>query len=47
MSLAPFTTILVDKAANVRLNGAEKVSVSLRNRLEKMSFSLHNALEKV
>ena len=43
----PFSSKLAGLAENVRLNGAEKVSVSLRNRLEKVLVSLRNGLEKV
>ena len=45
--LTPFSSKSADYNEYVRLKGAEKLSVSLRNGLEKASFSLRNELEKM
>ena len=42
----PFTPKLADLAENVRLKGAEKKAVSLRNGPEKQAVGLRNGLEK-
>ena len=45
-SFAPFTTKIAYQAENVKLKGAEKVSVSVRHGLEEVSVSLCNGFEK-
>ena len=45
-SCPPFIPKLADLAENVRLKGAEKQAVSLRNGPEKQAVSLRNGLEK-
>ena len=45
-SCPPFTLKLADLIENVRLKGAEKQAVSLRNGPEKQAVSLRNGLEK-
>ena len=42
----PFPPKLADFAENIRVKGAEKQAVSLRNGPEKQAVSLRNGLEK-